>query len=169
MPTRRSAALLAVAPVLCCLVLGCASGARGVARPSSTDDVDIGYGTQARSRVTSPITTIRPTPTERASVGRVEELLMGRAPGVEVHRTATGGWAVRIRGATLSGGDPLFVIDGIPLPPSVPSELILSGINPADVRRIDVLRGSSGSVYGLRGGNGVILIDRRPSADDPRP
>src|SRR5262249_35930187 len=93
--------------------------------------------------------------------GRVEELLIGRAPGVEVLRTPTGGYSVRIRGAMLGGGQPLIVVDGVPQSPNVPTELVLAGINPADVRRIDVLRGSSAAACGVRGGTGVVVIERR--------
>jgi TonB-dependent SusC/RagA subfamily outer membrane receptor len=161
---RRVVALLFAA----CAAVGCASGGGGRSIPASAapgDDVEVGYGLQPRARVTSAITSIFPTRAEAASVRRVEELLIGRAAGVEVDRTQTGGYALRIRGAMLNGGDPLIVLDDVPQPLYVPTELILAGINPADVRRIDVLRGSSASVYGMRGGNGVIVIERRPKPE----
>ena len=168
MSTRIRATPFNVVPLLVaiCAAAACANPGRTISTSPAPDDlVQIGYGEQSRARVTSAITSIIPTHAERASVGRVEELLIGRAPGVEVLRMATGGYSVRIRGAMAGGGEPLIVLDGVPQAPNVPTELILAGVSPADVRRIDVLRGSSGSAYGLRGGNGVIVIERRPSPE----
>ena len=158
----RAVALRGVLLMAVYAVAGCSIGRRAISTsPAPCDEVQVGYGEQSRRRVTSPITSIFPTRHEAASVGRVEELLIGHAPGVDVLRTPTGGYSVRIRGAIVNGGDPLVVVDGLAQSPNVPTELVLAGINPADVRRIDVLRGSSGAAYGLRGGNGVIVIERR--------
>jgi TonB-dependent starch-binding outer membrane protein SusC len=92
----------------------------------------------------------------------VEELLIGRVPGVSVFRTDRG-VSVRIRGPSsfLSVGDPLFVIDGVALPWGLPNPL--AGISPHDVVRIDVIKDGAAAIYGSRGANGVILITtRRP-------
>jgi len=80
------------------------------------------------------------TPTER-----LREMLL-REPGVYI----TGTGEIRIRGAS---GPPLFVVDGTPITGGD-----ISFINPADVARIEVLKGSDASIYGSRGGNGVIEI-----------
>jgi TonB-dependent SusC/RagA subfamily outer membrane receptor len=166
MSTEIRAKPFAILVLLAVSALGCSNAGRSVSTaPPPDDDVQIGYGTQSRARVTSAIASIVPTRTEAASVGRVEELLIGRAPGVEVLRTPTGGYTMRIRGAMLGGGEPLIVVDGLPQSPNVPTELILAGINPGDVRRIDILRGSSAAAYGLRGANGVIVIERRRGPD----
>ena len=97
------------------------------------------------------------------SVARVEELFEGRFPGVRVLRLPGGGISVRVRGgSTLNGSDePLFVIDGMPIEPG-PGGLI--GINPADIAKIEILKDiGSTSFYGVRGGNGVVLITtKRP-------
>jgi len=47
--------------------------------------------------------------------------------------------------------DPLILVDGVPVDD-------LSGINPGDVKSVEVLKDSSASIYGIRGANGVILI-----------
>ncbi len=64
----------------------------------------------------------------------VEQVLMGRFPGVVVTRVA-GGIAVRIRGTTsLEGSNvPLYVLDGIIIDPGPNGSL--SGINPEDIDR----------------------------------
>jgi TonB-dependent SusC/RagA subfamily outer membrane receptor len=78
---------------------------------------------------------------------------------------AGGGYSIRIRGASsfYGGGEPLFVIDGVPMLSTRPGHE-LDGINPSDIERIDVLKDAgSAAVYGSRATNGVILITtRRP-------
>ena len=46
---------------------------------------------------------------------------------------------------------PLILVDGVPVDDR-------SGINPGDVKSVEVLKDSSASIYGIRGANGVILI-----------
>jgi TonB-dependent SusC/RagA subfamily outer membrane receptor len=92
-------------------------------------------------------------------VQRVEELIQGRFAGVEVVRLAGGGFSLRIRGAGsfMSGNEPLYVVDGIPLSPAPGGALV--GVDPRDIERIEVLKDASAtSSYGVRGANGVILI-----------
>lgn len=91
------------------------------------------------------------------AVARVEELFVGRFPGVEVF-SAPGGVVVRIRGSGSVMGDnePLFVVDGTPLASGTGG---LLAINPRDVARIEVLKDAASTAeYGLRGGNGVIRV-----------
>ena len=92
-------------------------------------------------------------------VQSVEELIQGRFAGVQVIRLPGGGFSLRIRGAgsLVSGNEPLYVVDGITLPPAPGGALI--GVDPRDIERIEVLKdASTTSAYGVRGANGVILI-----------
>lgn len=142
------------------LFTACAISTHATARSDGApDSVSIGYATVARTGVTGPVVSVAPTRDERRRVARVEELLLGR-PGVEVSRLPGGNFSVRVRGARFADGEPLYVIDGVPQPLGVPGSVVLVGVNPTDVRRIDVLTGSSAAVYGSRGANGVILIVR---------
>lgn len=89
---------------------------------------------------------------------RVEELFVGRFPGVEVFR-GPNGLSVRIRGASsvMGSNEPLYVIDGMTIDPGPGGALI--GLNPADIEKIEVLKDAgSTAMYGVRGANGVILI-----------
>jgi TonB-dependent SusC/RagA subfamily outer membrane receptor len=89
----------------------------------------------------------------------IEQVLMGRFPGVEVTRTSNGGFAVRIRGTTSIRGsnEPLYVIDGVEIQPGPGGSL--TGIDPHDIASIQVLKDAAEtSLYGVRGANGVILI-----------
>lgn len=90
-------------------------------------------------------------------VSRLEDVLVGRVPGVQVFTTPRG-FFVQIRGATSVNGSnqPLYVVDGVPIDLG-PDGLL--PINPTDVARIEVLKDAASiSQYGVRGGNGVVLI-----------
>ena len=96
---------------------------------------------------------------QREGAKPIEEILAGRISGVTVSRTSEGNLAIRIRGGTSIMGDntPLYVIDGIPVQPG--PDGALSGINPYDIERIEVLKdAASTTMYGSRGANGVISI-----------
>ena len=96
-------------------------------------------------------------------VNRVEDMIIGRFPGVRVVRLANGRPSVRVRRSNtfLGGEEPLFVIDGMPINSST-TEAELASINPRDVARIEVLKDAGEtSIYGSRGANGVILINTK--------
>ena len=134
------------------LLTGCASG--GGARTSNTarDSTRTGQAVTARDMRQSP-------------TGSVEQALEGRFPGVTVMRTE-GGLAIRMRGAASVHGPnaPLYVIDGVPVEPGPNGDL--TGLNPADIESIRVLKdAASTTMYGVRGGNGVIVIKtKRPGS-----
>lgn len=95
---------------------------------------------------------------------RMEELLVGRYPGVEVRRSPDGGMSIRIRGgSTLSGsGEPLYLVDGVEV--FVAPGRGLDWLNPADIADIEVLKdATSTTMYGVRGANGVIRITTKRS------
>lgn len=88
----------------------------------------------------------------------VDKYLNGRFPGVTVSPSPDGGVTIRIRGGTsaLGNNEPLYVLDGVVLQPSVSGSL---AINPYDIASIKVLKESTDiTMYGVRGANGVIVI-----------
>ena len=90
----------------------------------------------------------------RAPTQPIEQQLMAKVPGIIVTRTETGDLAIRVRGAT---NNPLYVIDGQAIVPTPGGGL--PGLNPNDIESIKVLKdAASMSMYGSRGGDGVILI-----------
>ncbi|HKW39930.1 MAG TPA: TonB-dependent receptor plug domain-containing protein [Gemmatimonadales bacterium] len=130
--------------------------------------VGLGLGTACAHRSANPPPPPAPIITaedlERQPGQPIEQVLMGRFPGVEVTRTANGGVSVRIRGTTSIHGskEPLYVIDGVEIQPGPNGSL--SGINPNDIDSIQVLKDAvETSLYGVRGANGVIVIKtKRP-------
>ena len=90
----------------------------------------------------------------------IEIVLQKKVPGLLVTRTAAGGIALQIRGATsFSRVDtrPLYVLNGVQFDAGPGGEL--TGINPYDIESIKVLKGADATaVYGIQGANGVIVI-----------
>ena len=71
---------------------------------------------------------------------------------------------LRIRGISsiLGSTDPLYVIDGMPVPIVNLKSLGISDLNVHDIESISILKdASSTALYGYHGGNGVILIDTK--------
>ncbi len=111
--------------------------------------VNTGYGVVKKNQFTQSVDKIDVTETDYSSYNNIYDLLRSKAPSVEVI-----GDKVYIRGvSTLVGGtDPLFIVDGCIIES-------IENIQPNIVKSINVLKGSSTSVYGVRGSNGVIIIN----------
>jgi len=94
--------------------------------------------------------------------GRIEDVLAGRAAGLQVLRQPDGTVSLRIRGATSVYGnnEPLLVIDGTIISPTG-SGSALASLSPREVETVEVLKDASASFYGSRGANGVVLITTR--------
>lgn len=148
------------------------------------DAVVVGYGSMRRSDLTGSVTSVKIEEDEAAKSGSIDQLLMGRAAGVEVmpsSESPDAGVSIRIRGITSLNGssEPLYVIDGIILTePSTGSPIAsdadeevnsLMGLNPQDIASIEILKDASATaIYGAAGANGVVLITTK-QADKDRP
>lgn len=118
-----------------------------------------GYGVQQKSLVTGSIASVDGENIGKVRAPNATQALQGLAAGVHViPRTGRPGEAsdIRIRGiSSISGTDPLIVIDGIP-------GGNLDNLNTNDIQSIEVLKdASSAAIYGASGGNGVILVTTR--------
>ncbi len=119
--------------------------------------VAIGYGTQKINNVSGAISTIKAVDIERRNAVRVEDALQGMASGVTIIGNGSPGSKplVLIRGIpSFSGTDPVVIVDGIPQ-----TLTDLNAISPADIESVSVLKdAATTAIYGVKGGNGVILI-----------
>lgn len=138
--------------------------------------VVVGYGTMRKSDITGSVTSIKVDETAAQQNSTVDQLLQGRAAGVQVIQNGTpgSGVSVRIRGANSLRGnnEPLYVVDGVIISSAgedaqgagggneqQESQNGLNGINPRDIEHMEVLKDASATaIYGSRGANGVILI-----------
>ena len=145
-----------------------------------------GYGTQRREAVTASVATIDPGTANVGVVPNVNQMLQGRAAGVNVvtnNGEPGAGAQIRIRGGTSIGAsnEPLYVVDGVPITntdvepggltlgssPSLPRSP-LNLLNPNDVASITILKDASATaIYGSRGANGVVLIETKKGAAGP--
>jgi len=118
-----------------------------------------GYGTAKKGRVIESISRVGGDDIKNIPIASVDNLLQGRSTGVEV--TAINGKPgqngyVRIRGLTSVNGnnDPLFIVDGVPVPTSV-----YAAINPNDIEEFTILKDAGAtSIYGARASAGVVLV-----------
>ena len=130
-------------------VLGGSELAQQNIQGKKADDqkVDIGYGDVNQKNLLTQVSTIDGQNSKYATYKNIYEILKG-TPGVIVK-----GSSVQIQGQASfnSGTEPLYVVDGMVVGS-------VDGISPSMVESISVLKGSSASIYGSRGANGVILI-----------
>ena len=120
----------------------------------------VGYGTQRVTKVSGAISTVKAADIEKLKPVRTEEALQGKASGVTVIQSGSPGSkpTVLIRGIpSFSGTDPVVIIDGVPQ-----SLTDLNSVNPADIESINVLKdAATTAIYGVKGGNGVILVSTK--------
>jgi len=138
-----------------------------------------------KQNLPNAVATVSGSELTRAPTGTLESALQGKIPGALIQANSGapgGGIQVNLRGVSTINAqtDPLFVIDGI----VVSNEAIPNGadavtgaqsggnprnqdnptnriadLNPADIERIEVLKGgSAASIYGAKATNGVIII-----------
>lgn len=140
--------------------------------------INTGYQRIDRRMSTSSVASISGEDVLQANATTLDNMLQGKIPGLSVMgSSSTPGAAtkVRIRGtSTISGNrEPLWVVDGVILddPVSVSTEMLnnldnvnlignaISGLNPMDIEKIDVLKDASATaIYGVRAANGVIVV-----------
>ena len=128
-----------------------------------------------RLKLGNVINTVDTSLISRSNESNVVSALAGKAPNVEVNSSSgdTGSSSyIRIRGPkTITGtGQPLFVVDGVPIDNSTYSTEMnplagttapnrASDINPADIASVEILKGAAAAaIYGARAGQGVVLI-----------
>ncbi|MBN1927189.1 MAG: SusC/RagA family TonB-linked outer membrane protein [Prolixibacteraceae bacterium] len=104
--------------------------------------------------------------------GNASDILHARVAGVWATKTsgAPGDQQkIRIRGQAsfFSSAEPLYVIDGVPVPIVNLASLGIADLNIHDIENVTILKdASSSSLYGYQGGNGVILIDTKQAKEN---
>lgn len=130
--------------------------------------VVVGYGSQKRESVIGAITTMKPAALQVNQSRSVTNALAGQVAGIiAVQRSGEPGndasdfW---IRGISSfgAGTTPLVLVDGI--------ERSLTNISPEEIESFSVLKDATATaVYGVRGANGVILVQtKRGQIGKPR-
>ena len=149
--------------------------------------VVVGYGAMRRSDLTGSVTSVKIDDEEAGKATTLDELLKGKAAGVQVLSSSASPDAsvsVRVRGITSLNGtnEPLYVVDGVIM--SVPASATMftaglgtggsdeevnamMGINPQDIASMEILKDASATaIYGSAGANGVVLITTKNANKD---
>ncbi len=120
----------------------------GNSEAADNEVVNIGYGNIRKKDLTTSVGKIDNTNNKYATYTNIYDMIKGEVAGVQVQ-----GNSIRIMGINSLNlsTEPLFVVDGMQVS-------TISNIPPQTVRSIEILKGSSAAIYGVRGANGVILI-----------
>jgi len=130
-------------------------------------------GQTTRERV-SAITKVNLEGLQTANVTNVTEALQGALANVDILTGADpgSGSSIRIRGTSSlsASAEPLFVLDGVPMPVDISSDFNfatansddysqLLNISPSDILSIEVLKDAAATaIYGSKAANGALLI-----------
>ncbi|HEY9262360.1 TonB-dependent receptor [Chitinophaga sp.] len=115
-----------------------------------------GFGSQKVKNIASSVSTVNMGNVKNKPVVQLSQALQGGATGIQVSQTTglvgSDQANIRIRGVgTLLNAAPLVIVDGVPFD--------MNNLDPNTVESITVLKdAASASMYGARGGNGVIII-----------
>ena len=118
--------------------------------------VVVGYGTQKKANLTGAVAQVGNKLVENRSVTNIGQALQGQVANLNI-TIGSGdpgtGATYNIRGMnSLSGGEPLVIIDGVP-------DGDLNTLNPNDIESVSVLKdAASAAIYGARAAYGVILV-----------
>ncbi|MBR3389268.1 MAG: TonB-dependent receptor plug domain-containing protein [Prevotella sp.] len=135
------------------ILLSLVMAACGTTREKQFKIVDMGYGETSQEALSYAISSVDMEEADKSGYITIYDYLEGRVPGVKVVKNGATTASVYIRGinSVNSSTEPLFVVDGIMVND-------ISYLNPRDVKSVTVLKDASASIYGVRGGNGAILI-----------
>ena len=117
-----------------------------------SESVNVGYGTQDRDQMTTSVAKMKVKKNDAQTYSSIYDYLRGRVAGVQV--STDNRIIIRGVGTNSDQTDPLILVDGVAVTD-------ISGINPADVDSVEVIKDGSSSIYGMQGANGVILITTR--------
>ena len=135
--------------------------------------IAVAYGTTKKGSFTGSASVIGEKEIKDQPTTSFQNALIGKAAGVQV--TASSGQAgsvanIRIRGigSINASNEPLYVIDGVPVPSGNSGQMsdyifstnnVMNTLNPADIASITILKdAAAASLYGSRAANGVIVI-----------
>ncbi|WP_229216997.1 SusC/RagA family TonB-linked outer membrane protein [Dyadobacter luteus] len=124
----------------------------------STDELQevvvVGYGTQRKQTLTGAISNIVSEAIKTTTHSSLAQSLQGKVPGVQIRQNSgepgSFSTSINIRGF----GEPLYVVDGV----ARDGGYEFQKINPDDIESISVLKDASAAIFGIRAGNGVVIV-----------
>lgn len=128
--------------------------------------VVVGYGTQKRSKISGSVSEVSQKAIARNPSPNLSNSLVGQATGIIATQRSgepgKDGSDILIRGIGTTGdSSPIYVIDGI-----VRSSSDFSQLSSSEIASFSILKdAASAAVFGVRGGNGVILVTTKRGAE----
>ena len=135
-----------------------------------TEVVVTGYKQAQKKSFTGSAGNIKGEEIAAVPIASFDQAMQGRTPGLILRATsgqpgASGSAIIRGRGSINGSTEPIYIVDGLQI-----AAADFSQINPNDIQNISVLKDAvATSLYGSRGGNGVIVVTtKRGSTGKPR-
>ena len=129
------------------------------------ETVVIGYGTQKLSDLTGAVASVRQDDLKSRSITDAASALQGKVPGVQILTTSGApgqGASIRVRGYSSNSGSigPLLIVDGLQVDN-------IQYLDPSMIESMEVLKdAASAAIYGVKAGNGVVLITTKSGASN---
>ena len=122
--------------------------------------VVVGYGTQKKGSISGAVSAVNNDDIIKTKSENVQNMLTGRIAGLRVYQKSAEPGSYKndmdIRGM----GSPLVIIDGVPR-----DVADFQRLNSTDIENVSVLKDAAAAIYGLRGGNGVILVTTKKGSE----
>jgi len=137
-----------------CLSCGAQRAAVQYSEPEAGgESVNVGYGKTDKDSNNYSVSKVTVDQKRIGSYNSIVEYINGQVPGVQVIPVAGSDPKIIVRGVSSnsSNSSPLFIVDGV----QVSS---IYNLDPNNIYSVEVLKDSSASIYGVQGGNGVLLI-----------
>lgn len=126
----------------------------------------------SKKQLGNAVSTVSAKDIQYSAATGIDGALQGKVAGAQITQNSgnpAGGISVRLRGpSTIVGSsDPLYIVDGVIVNNDSRQLIDLGGyaqnrlvdINPADIERIEVIKGAAAAaIYGSRANNGVVQI-----------
>lgn len=122
------------------------------------------YGSQKRRDVTGSVSSLSKAKLKEIDAASIDRAMAGRVSGVKVSNASGQPGApatIRVHGcSSVNGpGEPLYVVDGMPINVDGSNGNPLANIDPSDIVSMEILKdASSTGIYGCRASNGVVII-----------
>ncbi len=122
-------------------------------RKKEAAELAVGYGHVKDREKLYAMSSIENSNTDYSRYRNIYQILTDNFTGVQV---INGEVIIRNSNSFASGNTALLIVDGKEV-----DNLTFGSILPNDIQRISVLKDASASVYGIRGGNGVVIVETR--------
>lgn len=122
--------------------------------------VVVGYGTQKKGSITGAVSAVNSEDILKTKSENVQNMLTGRIPGLRIWQKSAEPGAYNNNMDIRGMGSPLVIIDGVPR-----DVADFQRLNAEDIDNISVLKDASAAIYGVRGGNGVILVTTKKGSE----